>query len=572
MARSKDSRGPIGALDVGSELAGLELCRLIAGDEFSTLWLTAPLDEGFADSCIRAIPAYNLRSPDAFQRLRSELSFWRDLSGRCAVNLYECGKSGAYYFLQMRYMPDGSAADQLEEDEWLRDHLTDFAVAFAAVLRDVHADSGAHGNLKPTNVFPVRNQGVLLSDFAISLWFDELAAGSEVIQPRLLHPYRAPEQRQEPRDFDTRSDVYAFGLILLRCLSGEDPAPDGELPDRKELDWPEGLGRVVDRCLARDREDRPADGFELFETLGRSTRYVRPVRRERRTAEQEERSSGVETYAGGGEGEVQRLIARARQMVEEGLLDEAVQVLESLPAGTEGAADLIDEVDRRCSECQQLTEEAVRLAGLGNHAAASELVKEAEGRWPHSRTLIAVKADLMAAAQEAPTSEGGIPGPLGTALEAGRYAAARTTLEKLIREGAVNDELRRAIREFKKGRVRRAFLDNINTARRLYVLGHREEAAEHWLEAARWLPQGSDREKLRRIAGEARRGRLQLDVEDAAVAAAARPLEAAPAEPVARPQRPAWSRRKWRLFLIAAGVLAFLLVGGATLIWGLLGD
>ncbi|KPK62622.1 MAG: hypothetical protein AMK73_05870 [Planctomycetes bacterium SM23_32] len=573
MARhGRDTRGPIGALSVGSELAGLELCRLVAGDDFSSLWLTAPLDEGFADSCIRAIPAYNLQCSDAYQRMRSEMSFWRNLSGRSAVNLYECGKSGAYYFIQMRYMTDGSLADQLEADDWEPERLTDLAVAFAAVLRDLHADSGAHGNLKPTNVFPVRHRGVLLSDFAIPLWFDELEAGCKAIQPRLLHQYRAPEQYENPRDFDTRSDVYAFGLILTQCLTGIRPEPGGEPPDLEDLSWPEGLGQTVRRCLSRDRNARPADGFELFEALGRSTRYVRPIRRPGDTDLPAPALAVPPSYRGGGGEEIELLLQKARELVGEGRLEEAVQVLESLPPGTEGVAELTDQVERRHRECEELVEEAVRLAGLGERAAAAEIVREAEQRWPHSRTLAAVKAELLAAEEEEAAGTG-VPDPLAAALESGRYAAARSMLEKLIREGPLSTDLRRAVEKFKKGRVRRAFLDNINTARRLYVLGHHDEAAEHWLEAARWLPGSPERERLRRIAGVARKGRLRLDVQDAAVAAAAAGGVASGLSTASR-QAPKvrWSRAKWRWMLVGLAVAAFLLVAGLTLLWGQLAD
>ena len=91
-------------------------------------------------------------------------------------------------------------------------------------------------------------------------------------------------------------------------------------------------------------------------------------------------------------------------------------------------------------------------------------------------------------------------------------------LERLIRQDQLNEEVLRALERFRRGRVRKAFLDSIASARRLYVLGHAREAAEQWLNAARWLPSGPERTRLRQIAAEASRGRLKIDVQQLGLA------------------------------------------------------
>ena len=576
MARdARDAGAEAPMLREGSELGGLTLRRLIARDEFSSLWLTTPLEEGFAESCVRAIPASHFKSPDAYERLCAELAFWRRLGG-CAVDLYDWGRSGEHFFLVMRHMPEGSAADQLGRDRRLAENLPEFAVNLAGALCEVHATSGPHGNLKPSNVFPVRGAGVLLSDFALPLWFDEFDKGCPALGPRLLHPYRAPEQGENLRDYDTRSDVYAFALILQRCLTGSEPVPQGQPTGAAALQWPSGLGPIMEQCLAADRDERPADGLELLEMVEQAT--GRGARRPHQEPASEPPAEDVLSA-----------LEEARALAGTGMLDKALDVLERLPPGTNGVGQLLDELEARQRACEELTEQAVRMAGVGEMAAAAEAVAQAEKQWSKSPTLMAVKAELAAEAPARPKEEPlrtEATDPLRAAIQAGKYDAARVLIEKLLRRGSLTAEEQQAVREFRRERVRGAFLDNIRTAKRLYVLGHRQEAGQHWLEAARWLPSGPHRERLRRVAGAAVRGKLRVAVQSAGAAASApqaaqtprRPGRVAGAVPAATPpvqgpsatkQRPKTRDRRALLWLLAA--VGVLIGGGLALLLALRG-
>ena len=97
------------------------------------------------------------------------------------------------------------------------------------------------------------------------------AVGALLGTPR----YLAPELwAGEPAT--VRSDVYAIGVLLYELIAGEPPHPEAELAALREAattrapaplasraDLPAWVGELVDRCLARDPEQRPASAVEL---------------------------------------------------------------------------------------------------------------------------------------------------------------------------------------------------------------------------------------------------------------------------------------------------------------------
>jgi len=505
---SRDS-DVISRLRPGAQVAGAELRRLLAQDRFSSLWLTDPLEEGFPDTCLRLIPADNLTTIGADARFKEELRFWEDLHCPRTVELYDHGRDRDYYYAFMAYMSDGSLEDMFERGVDCAEGLPDFALEFASALRSVHGAAGAHGSLKPGNVFPVPGDGVRLSDFTVRLWLDEAEDPLSALRPHLYHPYRSPEQRKNIRNYDTRSDVYSYGLILLRIVTGSAPALDGRLPDMMPGEWPSGLAELVTPCLSPSPEDRPADGYELYE-LAREAVGAPPEGPQPRPSEPERRPTRPEPPPPCDPEEMER---QARELIEQGKLEGALDLLEQLPPGTEGLNELLDEIVQRQQTSRQLSEEAVRLADMGRTDAALDAIDQACAMWGGSSTIMAIRDELASSCESAPSKPAQEPADaLHEALAAENYTLARSLLEKALRDHPVTDEARQAARRFRHDRVRKFFLDSLGNARRLFALGHVDEAVECWREAARWLPPGPDRERLRKICRAARRGKLRADL------------------------------------------------------------
>ncbi|XP_038883028.1 probable inactive receptor kinase At5g67200 [Benincasa hispida] len=102
-----------------------------------------------------------------------------------------------------------------------------------------------HGNLKSSNVLLGAEFEACLTDYG-------LAALAEAYEDPDCSRYQAPETRKSCRNATQKSDVYAFGVLLLELLTGRHPAHH---PFLEPTDMPEWV-RVV-------REDNGGDSNQV---------------------------------------------------------------------------------------------------------------------------------------------------------------------------------------------------------------------------------------------------------------------------------------------------------------------
>jgi serine/threonine-protein kinase len=153
----------------------------------------------------------------------------------------------------------------------------DIARQVARALAAAHERGIVHRDVKPDNIFVTREGVVKLLDFGLARMADHRMSGPGTMVGTVA--YMSPEQ-VEGRRADSRSDVWALGVILFEALSGRRPfsaGTPGEVLDlirEREPDFA-ALGpaaaapvvAVIRRALAKAPEQRFADGRELLEAL-----------------------------------------------------------------------------------------------------------------------------------------------------------------------------------------------------------------------------------------------------------------------------------------------------------------
>lgn len=158
------------------------------------------------------------------------------------AKVYDVGnlESGAP-FMVMEYLEGADLAHWLGERGPLPVELAvEFVLQACEAIAEAHTLGIVHRDLKPGNLFVVRRidggLSVKVLDFGISKLTDSMRVADAGPMTRTAEfigspRYMSPEQMRSSRDVDTRSDVWALGVILYELLAGSCPFVGQSLPD-----------------------------------------------------------------------------------------------------------------------------------------------------------------------------------------------------------------------------------------------------------------------------------------------------------------------------------------------------
>ncbi|MEU7785725.1 protein kinase [Amycolatopsis sp. NPDC049159] len=219
---------------------------------------------------------------DQRRRLR-ETTIQASISHPGVVALLDSGNDNGRTFLVMQLVEGENLAERLLSGPMPAAEVTELADGLVEALAHVHARRVVHRDLKPANVF-LSAAGPLIGDFGIAHALDTTHITGTGVVPGTA-AYLAPEQVSgEPAG--PPADVYALGLILLECLTGEREyagtmveAAMARLsrPPRIPADVPASLAHTLRRMTRREPRDRPTaeEVRELLRSPAPVTPFVR---------------------------------------------------------------------------------------------------------------------------------------------------------------------------------------------------------------------------------------------------------------------------------------------------------
>ena len=143
------------------------------------------------------------------------------------VNVFDQGQDADSAYLVMEYLPGITLRELLQEYGALTSEQTmDIAQAVLAGLAAAHKAGIVHRDLKPENVLLADDGRIKIGDFGLARAASANTATGKALLGTIA--YLSPELVTRGIA-DTRSDIYAVGIMMFEMLTGEQPYK-GEQP------------------------------------------------------------------------------------------------------------------------------------------------------------------------------------------------------------------------------------------------------------------------------------------------------------------------------------------------------
>lgn len=195
------------------------------------------------------------------------------------VNVFDQGQDADSAYLVMEYLPGITLRDLMQEYGSLTSQQTiDISEAVLSGLAAAHKAGIVHRDLKPENVLLADDGRIKIGDFGLA----RAASANTATGAALLGTiaYLSPELVTRGIA-DTRSDIYAVGIMMFEMLTGEQPFKGEQpmqiayqhandtvpAPSGKNSKVPAELDELVMWATARDPEERPRDARAMLDQL-----------------------------------------------------------------------------------------------------------------------------------------------------------------------------------------------------------------------------------------------------------------------------------------------------------------
>jgi tRNA A-37 threonylcarbamoyl transferase component Bud32 len=250
---------------------GFEIVNKLGGGVFGMVFKARKESIG-KDYAIKFLKVDDEVVRDAVVRELTTVRFFAQIDHPNLVSIEDKGEVDGIPFIIMSYAGEETLRKRLAGGPLSREDALRIFIQVARGVQALHERSLVHFDLKPANVF-LRGEIARVGDYGLSKLITE--SRNSLSFGRGTPYYMAPEMLQ--RRGDARSDVYSLGVLLYECLTGDVPFKgdsewevlrkhESELP-RYPSEIAETDRRLIDRCLAKNPDDRFQNGAELLRAL-----------------------------------------------------------------------------------------------------------------------------------------------------------------------------------------------------------------------------------------------------------------------------------------------------------------
>ncbi len=269
----------------GTKMGGCQLEGLLAHGSFGTVYRATDL----ASSQVRAIKvlsAFRFGEPNVEARFDREAVLLHSLDHINIVKVFAAGRQDGVPFLVMEMVDGVSLAAVMRRVGKVELAEACQLVGQVALALQHASEKGViHRDIKPSNLMLTETGEVRVLDFGLAVMTLEvppaqrLTANGQVLG---TPDYIAPEQIQDSKLADLRSDIYSLGCLFYELLSGEPPfrarrstfakmrahRQDRPTPiETVENSVPAEIATLIGNLLEKAPDDRPQSATEVLSVL-----------------------------------------------------------------------------------------------------------------------------------------------------------------------------------------------------------------------------------------------------------------------------------------------------------------
>jgi len=238
---------------------------------------------------IKFLRRHAVTDADALARFRREAKACVRLKNDHVARVFDVGVHDEEPFIVMEHLEGADLAATMRQRPTLPvAEACDYVIQACEALAEAHALGIIHRDVKLPNLFLARTPGGMpllkVLDFGVSKTIAGGQEGGDVTQTAAVlgsPKYMSPEQMNDPRSVDARTDIWSLGVCLHRVLGGVAPF-DGDTIGRLctavlheqprplldlRPDCPPALASAIAVCLQKHRDLRFANVAELAASL-----------------------------------------------------------------------------------------------------------------------------------------------------------------------------------------------------------------------------------------------------------------------------------------------------------------
>jgi len=241
---------------------------------------------------LKLLSAEVASNKDRLQRFTLEARTVSNLNHPNILTVYEFGQTDSTSFIATEYIDGLTLRQHLSDRRFKLIDVLDLAIQITAALNAAHEAGVAHRDLKPENVMVRKDHIVKVLDFGLAKLAEPESPASGPIgteDPTRVQvnttpgvvmgtvSYMSPEQ-SVGKDIDQRTDIWSFGVVLYEMIAGCLPFQGSDLHrqiiaiqesepsplSQHVTGVPERLEEIIDKCLAKDKNERYQTAKDLL--------------------------------------------------------------------------------------------------------------------------------------------------------------------------------------------------------------------------------------------------------------------------------------------------------------------